>query len=146
MKYIESPDVYQGIRTSIFLAGGISNCPNWQYDIRKHLIFMNIVLLNPRRSDFVMSPETVEEQIKWEFDHLQKASMVLFWFPEETVCPIALYELGKQSVLSKPIFIGCHPNYSRIRDIQIQTKLARPEVEIVYSLQDLANRIKKELK
>ena len=42
---------------------------------------------------------------------------------------------------SKPIFIGVDPKYQRRQDVEIQTKLARPEIEIVYSLEDLANQI-----
>ena len=37
MKYIECPEVYEGNERSLFLAGGISNCPNWQPDLVKLL-------------------------------------------------------------------------------------------------------------
>jgi hypothetical protein len=67
---------------------------------------------------------------------------VSFWFPKETLCPITLYELGKQSASNKPIFVGVHPEYARRRDVEIQTQLIRPEVKIVYSLEDLAQEIK----
>jgi len=83
-----------------------------------------------------------EEQISWEQDHLKKASAVSFWFPKETLCPITLYELGKQSVLEKPIFVGVHPGYQRRKDIETQTRLAKPDVKIVYSLEVLADQIK----
>jgi len=35
MIYIESPQRYVGKGKSVFLAGGITNCPNWQQRIRR---------------------------------------------------------------------------------------------------------------
>lgn len=143
MKHVECPQTYEGNEISLFLAGGISNCPNWQLDLVKLLEGTNITVINPRRKYFPTdNPNIEEEQIAWEFEHLKMASAASFWFPKETLCPITLYELGKQSVLDKPIFIGAHPDYARIRDIQIQTRLTRPEITITYSLPDLAGQIK----
>lgn len=39
-------------------------------------------------------------------------------------------------------FIGIDPAYARTQDVLIQTKLARPEIEIVMSLDALAAQIK----
>ncbi len=143
MKYIECPEIHRGKETSLFLAGGITNCPDWQAELTNLLKDNNLTLLNPRRKNFQEnSPEIEEQQISWEFNHLKKSSAVSFWFPSETLCPITLYELGKQSASKKPIFIGVHPNYKRMRDVEIQTKLIRPEIKIVYSLIDLSNQIK----
>ena len=144
MKYIECPEVYKENNPSLFLAGGITNCPNWQKELIELLKDTNLTLLNPRRKHFQENnPEIEEQQITWEFNHLKKASAVSFWFTKETVCPITLYELGKQSTSNKPLFIGVHPDYSRKRDVEIQTKLIRPEINVVYSLNELAEQIKK---
>lgn len=144
MKYVECPEVYEGKEKSLFLAGGISNCRNWQKEFVELLKKTNLVLLNPRRKFFDVNQKDIEtEQIKWEFKHLEKASAISFWFSSETLCPITLYELGKQTVLNKPIFIGIDPKYSRIKDVEIQTSLIRPDVKIVYSLKELAEQIKK---
>ena len=38
MRYIECPEVYnknEETETSIYLAGGITNCPDWQQEILK---------------------------------------------------------------------------------------------------------------
>lgn len=143
MNYVEYPQIYEGRERSLFLAGGISNCPIWQPDLVKLLEDTNLTILNPRRRNFSTdNPNIEEEQIAWEYDHLRKASAVSFWFPKETLCPITLYELGKQSVLDKPIFIGVHQDYARRRDVEIQTRLIRPKVKIVYSLENLAEQIK----
>lgn len=142
MRYVECPEVYSGAQRALFLAGGISNCPDWQKHLVKLLQDRNLVLLNPRRKEFSINASIEEEQILWEHTHLLKADAVSFWFPCETMCPITLYELGKQSAYEKPIFVGVHPQYLRRRDVEIQTRLARPEVKITYSLEDLAEQIK----
>jgi hypothetical protein len=143
MNYIECPEIYSGNKISLFLAGGISNCPIWQSKLIRLLEDTELTILNPRRKHFPLDNSNIEEeQIGWEYNHLAKASAVSFWFPKETICPITLYELGKQSMDTKPIFIGVHPDYPRKKDIELQTRLIRPEVKIVYSLENLGYQIK----
>jgi hypothetical protein len=102
----------------------------------------NLVLLNPRHASFPISDPNAAEQITWEHKHLRLANAILFWFPHETLCPIVLYELGAWSNVDKVIFVGIHPDYKRRQDVEIQTKLAKPWVKIVYSLEDLAQQVK----
>lgn len=145
MRYIESPEILESHigGKSIFLAGGITSCPNWQKDIVKLLNDANLVLLNPRREDFpINDPNAALEQITWEFKHLRMADTILFYFPKETLCPIVLFELGAWSITDKPIFVGVHPEYKRRQDVEIQIALARPDVEVVYSLQNLAQQVR----
>ncbi|MBA7517298.1 hypothetical protein ES705_09351 [subsurface metagenome] len=149
MRYIESPKTYTESDKnlslndrSLFLAGGISGCENWQSRMALYLRDLPIVLLNPRRKDFpIDDPEAAQAQIEWEYNHLRRASMILFWFPFETLCPIVLYELGAWSMTDKKIFVGVHPEYKRRQDVEIQTKLVRPEVQIVYDLGSLLEQI-----
>lgn len=145
MHYIEAPEVWKYATTehSIFLAGGITGCPDWQAEMVNLLSsHKKLTLLNPRRKDFpIHNPHAAHNQILWEFDHLRKAAAILFWFPCETLCPIVLYELGAWSSSIKPLFIGVHPDYQRRRDVEIQMELARPGLKIEYSLQDLALQI-----
>lgn len=143
MIYIEAPREYTSptIHT-MFLAGGISNCPDWQQDMVDKLKDTGLVLYNPRRENFPMGdPEAGLKQIVWEDKYLAKCNYILFWFPKETICPIVLFELGSWSMTQKRIFVGCHPDYVRKFDVEIQMKLRRPDVEIVYSLDDLATQI-----
>ena len=57
---------------------------------------------------------------------------MLFWFPAETICPIALFELGgRLLVREQPLFVGTNPNYQRRLDVEVQLRLARPEVALV---------------
>jgi hypothetical protein len=137
--YVEAPNTYDGEGRSVFLAGGITGCPDWQADVVKMLTDTDLVLFNPRRVDFpIHDPGASQKQIQWEHDHLRKADAILFWFPCETMCPIVLYELGAWSMMGKPLFVGVHSDYSRRRDVEIQTSLARPDVSIFYGLEDLA--------
>ncbi|MFH1308190.1 MAG: nucleoside 2-deoxyribosyltransferase domain-containing protein [archaeon] len=144
MKCIQCPKVYTEKEKSIFLAGGITGCADWQSKFIELLKEENIVILNPRREKYAENfPDIEKEQITWEFNHLKLADAVIFWFPKDTLCPITLYELGKVSVFNKPIFIGVDPEYLRKSDVEIQTNLIRPEVQIVYSLEELSSQVKK---
>jgi hypothetical protein len=56
-----------------------------------------------------------------------------------------LYELGAHCQRRLPIFVGCHPAYKRLQDVVIQTRLCRPEIEVVFGLEDLAQQVLKNL-
>jgi len=90
MKYIESPTEYfcAGTDTTLFLAGGITGCPNWQTEVVAKLTPTDLTLLSPRRANFdVSNPNIAVEQIEWEHRHLGRSDAILFWFPCETLCP-----------------------------------------------------------
>ncbi len=147
MKYVEAPNVYNGDEKSLFLAGGISNCPNWQQDLINLLRDEDIVILNPKRANFATDdPNATNKQITWEYNHLRKADAISFWFPKETLCPVALYELGTWSMTEKPIFVGMHPEYPRRQDVEIQIELVRPSLKILYSLESLSVEIENWIK
>lgn len=142
---IVAPDEYRndGSGAVVFLAGGISGCPDWQADLCAALGDVATVFLNPRRRAFDIGDESVTlEQISWEFHHLRQADAVLFWFPQETLCPIALFELGAWSMTAIPLFVGTHPAYSRRIDVEAQIALARPDVTVCNSLSDLAAQVR----
>jgi len=144
MEYIEAPQSIRDEVNTIFLAGGITNCPDWQQDAVEMFRNTNATILNPRRKDFpIGNPDAALEQITWEFYALRRANEILFWFPCETICPIVLYELGAWSATRKSIYVGVHPEYERKQDVEIQTMLARPEVEIVYSLGELVKQVER---
>lgn len=136
---------------TLFLAGGISGCGDWQADMvwmlsgkpspRSGRLSDRWTILNPRRPDYQDSPEEARRQIEWEYAHLSVADAVSFWFPSATLCPITLLELGRWSGIAKPIFVGVDPGYARKLDVEIQVGLVRPYVRIVHSLRALADRI-----
>lgn len=141
LNYIEAPVEYLTDSPSVFLAGGISNAENWQPEMARRLAPAGLTVLNPRRATYCDRPGAAEEQIAWEFRHIQKATAMLFWFPPQTLCPIALYELGRATIASVPLFVGVHPDYQRKQDVIIQLGLARPEVNVVQSQVDLAQQV-----
>lgn len=144
MKLITAPNHYRSDQEiSLFLGGGITNCPNWQNDIIEGLSDADCVLYNPRRENFdISNPEESDIQIEWEHQYLSYSTAIMFWFPEETLCPITLYELGKYTSTCRYVFVGCHPNYARKFDVVKQLSLSRPDINVVFSLDDLANQIK----
>jgi len=150
MKYIEALEYWVanpeiGCERRIFMAGGITNCPDWQQEMVKMLEDTDLVLLNPRRKNFpIHDPDASRQQITWEFDHFKWSDMMMFWFPKETMCPIVLFELGRWSAATHiPIFVGMDPEYQRRQDVEIQMELIRPGFKISYSLKDLANSIRR---
>ena len=150
MEYIESPCDYNvedlSFETKLFIAGGITKCPDWQQILANLLFDSNLTIFNPRRHDFpIGDPSAALKQITWEHHALRAANLISFWFPKETICPIVLYELGAFSMTDKHILVGLHPEYQRRQDVEIQTKLVRPEVEIVYDLDSLRSQISSEV-
>jgi len=127
----ECPDDYEGINLpSVFLAGGITGCPDWQSEMKTKLRegCPELLIFNPRRATFDVTDESAfDTQVRWEERHLYRAHVILFWFPKETVCPITLFELGKWMALAplegKEIIVGCHPEYTRRRDVKLQLDL-----------------------
>lgn len=130
----------------IFLAGGITNCPNWQSIVIEALKNKRCVLINPRRDNWNINDSTLEKkQIEWEHFHLNGSTQIIFWFPKETLCPITLFELGKHLKEEVKLYIGCHPEYARKNDVRIQTQLERPNQIIHESLDDLLKEVLSEL-
>lgn len=139
----------EGVR--IFLAGGITNCKNWQADLIKKMkeqnidegIDLPILLFNPRRENFpIDDPNASREQIEWEFNELRDAHIIIFWFSKGSLNPIVLYELGMWgNSRGIPIVVGIDEGYERQQDVEIQTMLARDDVTIVYSLDDMVKEV-----
>ena len=143
-KLIKSPEVYTSASspnaTTLFLAGGITGCPNWQAEVENKLSNLHdLVVFNPRRDgDFnVRDPSWSVQQIEWEHNHLELSEFVLFWFPKEGQCMITLFELGKCMGLGKRVVIGCHPEYVRALDVRIQARLIQPNIPVARDLDEL---------
>lgn len=145
MQYIEAPYHTQPIYPSVFLAGGITNCPDWQSVLVDMLSDADITIFNPRRKHFNMHPFETTRQINWEYQKLREAKLVSFWFSRGSLNPIVLFELGAALERDVPIVIGIDEGYERSQDVIVQTLLRRPELEIVMSLQHLHKMIRSEL-
>lgn len=131
-RYIEAPKTWNGEGASVFLAGGITGCPDWQQQAQRLLADLDVTVINPRRADFpIGDPTAAPAQIAWEFDHLHRATAILFWFPaSEGPQPIALYELGRYLALGRPLAVGCDPAYPRRQDVIEQVGLAAHDMPV----------------
>lgn len=122
---------YEGAAPSLFLAGGITGCPDWQADAALWLKDYYSPIYNPRRNfDMSKTGDEAREQIRWERAHLQQAKCIFFWFCGDTVQPIVLYELGRWVASNKTLFIGVDTLYSRKFDVIEQVMLERPQQQI----------------
>jgi len=149
---IEAPNEVYSLENDrnirIFLAGGISNCPDWQSEVLENLKDEDgLTIYNPRRTNFPMDdPKAAEEQITWEYEHLRDADVIAFWFSKGSLNPIVLYELGRWGNSSDiPIVVGIDPGYERTQDVEIQTMLSRPEIDIIYDFDEFCEYLKEEL-
>lgn len=144
MQYIEAPHTETPKHKSVFLAGGITNCPNWQKEVAGALKDLEITIFNPRRKNFPIHDRALaREQIEWEYERLRQADILSFWFSEGSLNPIVLFELGGALERALPMVLGIHPEYPRKQDVEIQTALKKPGVIPYYSLKELAENIRK---
>lgn len=161
MKYIEAINNYEyknkldphkERNKSLFLAGGITNCPNWQLELVDKLKDTDLIVFNPRRENFpIGDPNAAYEQIKWEYKQFLNCKLHSFWFSRGSLNPIVLFEYGRWSYIAirfwqyfRKVFVGIDPEYERKQDVEIQTKLLNPRedrIKIVYNLDDLAKQI-----
>lgn len=132
---------------SLFLAGGITGCPDWQLEMESKLEGIpNLITFNPRRESFdVSDPSFSVEQIAWEHRHLAMAAYTLFWFPKEGMCMITLFELGKVLGQGRKVFVGCHPEYIRAFDVNEQCRHLRPHMKIATTIDELATQVQEHL-
>ena len=131
MEYVEAPNSPPSEEklVNLFLAGGITGCPDWQSQVVDAVKDLPVRVYNPRRKTFDANPtdeKAAQTQIEWEFQALSRCDMVVFWFPKESICPISLYELGRLNTMhdTKTILIGTHKEYSRRVDVALQTYYA----------------------
>lgn len=117
---------------AIFLAGGITGCPDWQTDLYEILALTSrwdangpdLLILNPRRRNFPMDdPSAARAQITWEYEMLRRADIISFWFSAAQIQPIVLFEYGFWLGQDKPFVLGVEPGYVRRQDVMIQTEL-----------------------
>ena len=146
---IEAPNEVYSLEnnrnTKIFLAGGITNCPEWQFVVIEKLKDEpGLTIYNPRRKNFpIEDPNASEEQITWEYEKLRDADVIAFWFSRGSLNPIVLYELGRWGNSSdKEIVIGIDKGYERTKDVEIQTMLSRPEIDIIYDFDEFCESLK----
>lgn len=144
--YIEAPTTISGLDDveSIFLAGGITGCVDWQ-KVAKNVLMSSdryAYIINPRRENFdLLDIDVEEEQIKWEADLLLRCTDIMYWFSSETVQPITLFELGHWCTEKSNIIVGCDPEYSRRFDVITQLGIYRPDIKVWGNLDNMLEDI-----
>ena len=147
MRYIEAPFYYELLpnQPKVFLAGGITSCPDWQSEFVEKVKDIDITIFNPRRKSFDMKSNNAVDQIRWEAKHLKESNIIVFWFCKETVQPIVLLEYGKYALGFNPqttILVGIEPGYTRELDVITQSKIVNPLFKWVNSLDALASELR----
>ena len=87
---------------SVFLAGSIEMgaAEDWQRDVERALDDLPVVILNPRRDEWdaswvqAISNSQFREQVEWELEAQERASLIGMYFAPATRAPVTLLELG----------------------------------------------------
>lgn len=122
---------------SVFLGGGITSCKLWQNVLIEKIQHSHCIIFNPRRENFdLANPKESEIQIDWEHYYLNMCDILVFYFADETLCPITLFELGgalERNLHTVPpsptrrqkILVYCEPGYKRKFDVNYQIGLVQ---------------------
>ena len=149
MKILQSPEEYifkeKEDKILIFLAGGITNCSNWQDSLIESLkpilkekeYFQNLILINPKRESSIAlnNEKEIIKQIKWEYKYLNQCDIFTMFFDDTKLSdqPICFYELGKylnqfqniyKTNFEDHIIISFKNGFRRDLDLKIQIDLA----------------------
>jgi len=140
MTVIRSPKTHDSPDPSVFLAGGCAG-DDWQSVVAQRLSGERLTVFNPRRPDYQKGDRAfLAEQVAWEREHLDRATVRLFWIPGDSDSVITLYELGQWANTARPMTIGIDSAYSRREEVLAQLELARPMMPVDSDLTMLTDR------
>ena len=112
---------YDEFKFKVFLAGTIDNgdSTNWQKEVIDKLD-EDLVIFNPRRDNWKKdaTQQDLEEQIKWEQEHLEEADLIIMYLADNSKSPISLLELGLYGKNNKMI-VFCTDNFYRYTNIRL---------------------------
>jgi hypothetical protein len=132
---------------SLFLAGSIEmgRAESWQARVESELSDLDIVILNPRRDEWddswvqsIHNPQ-FRQQVEWELDAQELASLVAMYFAPDTKAPITLLELGL-SARSGKLIVCCPDGYWRKGNIEVVC--ARYKIPLTEDLSALIDTIR----
>jgi hypothetical protein len=125
---VKAPYPYKILGPSIFLGGSIEmdTAEKWQDKIVEALTGYYVTILNPRRDNWntlikqSISDPDFSEQVNWELNALDAASIIIFYFDPNTLAPITLMELGLMVGKGKKNILVCCPDgYWRKGNVEI---------------------------
>ena len=132
---------------SVFLAGSIEmgSAIDWQSEVTRALADRPIVVLNPRRDDWDASwrqsidDARFREQVEWELEAQERATVIAMYFAPETKAPITLLELGLFARSGK-LLVCCPAGSWRRGNVEIVC--ARYGIPRIAELSDLVGAIR----
>jgi hypothetical protein len=135
---------------SVFLAGSIEMgaAEDWQARVEHALRDLAIVILNPRRDEWdaswvqSISNPLFREQVEWELEGLERASVVAMYFEPSTKAPVTLLELGL-CVRGGRLVVCCPEGYWRRGNIEVVCR--RYRVPLMSELSELIAEVRRRL-
>lgn len=120
-----APLSIEGGAPIIFLAGSIEMgaAVDWQSKVVEGLRDLEGTVLNPRREEWDASwPQSIEfapfrEQVEWELEGQERATLILFYFAPDTKAPITLLELGLAA--ERSAIVCCPEGYFRKGNVDV---------------------------
>ena len=142
-------DLAPEVRT-VFLAGSIDmgHAADWQSGVTRALDDRDVVILNPRRDEWDASwDQSIDfspfrEQVEWEIEGLERATVIAMYFAPSTMAPVTLLELGLFAQSGR-LVVCCPEGYWRRGNVEIVCK--RYAVETVPDLSALAGEVRRRL-
>jgi hypothetical protein len=121
-----APIVLDGHVPSVFLAGSIEmgQAEDWQARMAEALHDLDVIILNPRRDEWdaswdqSISNRQFREQVDWELEGLEKASLVAMYFAPATRAPVTLLELGLCARGGR-LVVCCPESYWRRGNVEV---------------------------
>lgn len=139
---ITAPELFSTRKTgfSIFLAGAIDMgaAVDWQAGVIEAFTDEpGLTIVNPRRAAF--TPDTLDEQIRWELDALERVDKVFLWFPKDAKAPISFFEAGLYWHTGK-LMVGAEMGFYRRRNLELSAE--RYNVELHADLRWMMLRVR----
>jgi hypothetical protein len=135
---------------TVFLAGSIEqgSAVDWQRSIIDALFDRECVLFNPRRTQWnkalrqSIDEPAFAEQVRWELDALDRATIIAMFLSPETLAPISLLELGLFA-RSGRLVVACPEGFWRKGNVEVVCD--RFGVQLVDSLAGLTEALRSRL-
>jgi hypothetical protein len=136
---------------SLFLAGSIEMglAEPWQAALEQSLADLPVVILNPRRDEWDASWEQsidnpdFRQQVEWELEAQERASLIAMYFAPATKAPITLLELGLFARSGK-LLVCCPAGFWRRGNVEVVC--ARYDVPLVAELPQLVQGVRERLR
>ncbi|GAB3588563.1 nucleoside 2-deoxyribosyltransferase domain-containing protein [Acetobacter peroxydans] len=135
----------------VFLGGSIDmgSAADWQKDMIESLRGEDVVILNPRRSDWnpAWKPDAsnpnFRQQVKWELGALESAHVIVLYFLPGSQSPISLLGMGLHAKSGKLIVL-CPQGYWRKGNVDITA--SRYGIVQVADIDELKTAVREKLR